>query len=1209
MGHNWTEAQSNAINTRNRDILVSAAAGSGKTAALTERIIRAVTREQDPIDITRILAVTFTRASAAELRRRISSALSARLSEQPSNSRLLRQLMLLGSAKICTIDSFCSDVVKSNFQRLDLPPTFRIPDDAELKLLRRTVMEEVIDKRYADGNMRFAALADCLTDNKTDTNIAPLLIKINQKLLGLADGEGYLNRAAERLRREAEGDFFDGRAGSYICGKFIEQFEYYVEFLSSACDFLSGDEKLQRSYFPAFSADLAYCRNMLSALRLKKYGEAKRAAEGYTALPLKSAGSSKSEYTDLLKTGRSNIKEALAELGGKYFALTEEEIRGYSIQTADMLEELGDTLSQYTERLTAEKQERSICDFDDIRLSAVKLLISPDGTPTDIARSYAECFDEVYIDEYQDVTSVQDAIFRVVSNGHNRFMVGDIKQSIYGFRGADPSLFAGYRAQFTPFAKFSPEKEEENSPTPVTVFMSENFRCDKNVVDFVNLVCPAAFRACGSSIGYLPEDDLVFSKKVPENYGGVAVNVTVITSPDKDKAADDPAIAESDKTEIDYIVYEISRLLCGERLSDGKQITPGDISVICRDKKTCADISEALTAANIPNISDSARSFFTRPEVILVINLLTVVDNPQKDIPLAATLRSPIFAFSMDELARIRARSGEKKMSLYDSITAFAEGGGELSQKCRRFISKLGDYRAMARSLPADRLIRGIYRDTALLSLSPDADSGRTSLLRIYEYARQFESGSFKGLYNFIRYINNAASDAEDETIETEPGTDAVMISTIHHSKGLEFPVCFICRCDKRFNKSDLSKPLIFDTLTGPAVHIKDKTGLAKLTTPYRRAAALHCERTLIEEEMRLLYVAMTRARERLYLTAQYFGNFDNILNEAELVRQMPSNYLILSASKYLDWILPAVIGDNSDTYKFNITERHLIPEPLPYRPDSGDREQDAQGASDIRVIEEKLKERFSFVYPYSHLTELPSKLSVSRLYPGMLDPEEESLTAAEADASDDLPLLSKQELPRPKFLSDEPRRSITSAEKGTATHVFLQFCDFDRCVSDGISAELARLVERRFMTPTMADAVNILQIERFFESDFFASLRSARRIWREQRFNILLPASSFTELPESAQKLEGEQILVQGVMDIFFEDNDGNIILCDYKTDRLTRDELENPALAAEKLTGRHGTQLSYYAEALTRMLGKRPAKVLIYSLPLGDTVDIKTD
>lgn len=1219
MSHTWTDAQLNAIGLRGCDILVSAAAGSGKTAALTERIIRSLTREDSPADITRLLAVTFTRAAAAELRRRISSALSERLSKDPGNRRLVRQLMLLGSAKICTIDSFYNDIVKSNFQRLSLPAGFRIADDAELSLLQKSLMETLIDTSYTEGDAGFLRIAENFSTNKSDAALSEFLIDIYEAVRKFPEGVSALSKSAEILRNEADAEFFNTRSGRLIADELLRELEYFKSFYHYALSSFT-DEKVAAAYYAAFESDSDFISSLIDAVNGRNYAAARNAINAFAPAGLKGLKApNKTPETESLKDRRSIIKDRIREIAKIYFSQSCETISAAFIGTASICDDLYNFISRYEKDLSEEKLRRGICDFEDIRRYTLTLLVNPDGSPTDIALSWGARFDEIFIDEYQDVDEIQDMIFRAISGNATRFMVGDIKQSIYGFRGAEPSLFASYRADFPPY-DLSPDAPlpEFEAGEGRSVFMSNNFRCDETVIDFTNEVCRKILTACGASVNYLPEDDLIFSKTMPDGSTPRQVSVTVIKHDDEegnseavfDNDGDEDASAPS---EIKFVSAEISRLLSGEKKADGKPIEPGDIAVLCRSKSTCRAIAEELRRLGIPTVNDGGSDYLSDPGVSLVISLLTVIDNPQKDIPLAAVLRSPFFGFTMDELTRIRRRA-PKSTSLYDAVSLAADSDFNYSEKCRAFCQRLDAYRALARSLPADRLMRHILRDTSALSIAEgengESDIGRRRLLRLYEYARQFEAGSFRGLYNFIKYLRGVIeSDAEIGNDGAEIGSAAVTVITIHHSKGLEFPVCFVCGCGKSFNFGKESKSdFLPNRAYGPAARLRDSTGLAKISTPIFRASLLDSTRRQVEEEMRLFYVALTRARERLYLTSFYRFKLEKKLDDAYYKQVCAGDYGALSAKSYLDWLLLTLdLSPAPDApYTFDIIAESQVPSPIPYVKAAQAAER-SLSESEIEELEVTLDERFAYKYPYSHLTRLPAKLSVSRLYPEVLDEDEvgEAIEAESGEKIDRESIIKK--LAMPSFMSkDDAVSEADFAERGTATHVFLQFCDYGRCTEHGVDEEISYLVEKKFISPRIAALVDRGQLEGFFSSEFFGRLRSARWLRREQRFNVLLPAENFSGNPEFKEELEGEELLVQGVIDLFFEDADGRIVLCDYKTDRLTRAELSDHALAAKKLSERHALQLSYYASALEKICGKRPDDILIYSLPLGDVIEV---
>lgn len=1256
----WTAAQKAAINIHGCDILVSAAAGSGKTAALTERIICALTREENPADITRILAVTFTRASAADLRRKLRDALSAKLAAEPGNRRLIRQMMLLGSAKICTIDAFYNDIIKAHFQRLNLPAGFRIADEAELKILGLSIMEAHIDRSYAcDPN--FPAIADIFADNKDDAPLAELFIGMYETIRKYPEGIEFLKCGAATLREEAEIDFFRTRAGDFIAGELAGKLTYFLKVLNTAYELVADDTALFKSTIPPVEQDIEHINSLLDAIDGRDYKGARQISSSYS--PKNFGRLSPEQKTDEIlafREQRGTIRKFLSGIFAAYFKREHTVIPSVFVRTADVSLALYNFLSQFENELRDEKLSRGICDFEDIRHYTLELLVK-NGEPTDIARGYASRFDEILIDEYQDVDLVQDKIFSALTGCASRFMVGDIKQSIYGFRGAEPSLFSGRRASYRTWNEedgYSPPKEGGG----VTVFMSNNFRCDKNIVKFVNTVCPPLFTACGSSIGYVPQDDLIFSKTVSDGYVSPKVSFTLICPPprtgksgeadekggnppaekisDTAAAADDFSDSDSDRDgaadidapEIRFIGAKISELLRQGRRADGEIIKPSDIAVLCRTKSVCADISDALSQLGIPTVSDSRRKYFDDPAVSLMISLLTVIDNPQKDIPLAAALRSPLFGFTMEDLARIR-RGSNPSSSLIDALTEYADAGtDDLADKCRSFSAVLSAYRTLARSLPADRLMRHIMNDTNVLSLAGgNGDAGRGRLLALYEYARQFEAGSFRGLYNFIKYVNNSIDS------DTSPGgegaaadTNAVAVMTIHHSKGLEFPVCFVAGCAKKFrrvntdSKTRKKNPFMPDRRVGPAILLRDPTGLAQINNQLVQAAELNMTRSELEEEMRLLYVAMTRARERLYLSARYPYSKDNLLCKASFGARFLSSdpQPVLAARSYLEWLLLTLPQPpHPDApYSVNMLEDDEIEQPEPYLPPQTDIPEECPAQSSADDIAARLRECFSFSYPYRHSTQIPAKLSISRLYPGVLDDEDGS--TAPYTPSDVIPELTPAP-PIPQTLNDDEllppsatpffiaggQRQQGGRDAGIATHVFLQFCDFTRFENHGFENETALLCEKRFMSRDMADLIDRRQIELFFRSELYSSIRNAIWLRREQRFNIMLPAANFTKDPAFAAELADEELLIQGVIDLFFEDADGRLVLCDYKTDRLTPQELADKSLAAKTLAARHRTQLSYYAAALRRICGRAPDNILIYSLPLGDSVSVTVD
>ncbi len=1178
----WTSAQLSAINTRGKTLLVSAAAGSGKTATLTERIIRRITDDKDAVDLSRLLVVTFTKAAAADLRRKISEALSSALASDPSNTRLSSQLMLLGNARICTIDSFYYDILKSNAAKLSLPGDLRIMDDAQKLLIYRAIMEETLEHFYEE-DPAFPGFADHFADVRSIDRLGNIFIDLYEQLLPYRRGVDTLSDSADSLAEGARRDFFDTPFGAVALADMDTRLGYYQNILSSAEEYFCDDPKLSEGYSPMFRHDRLCIEAVRKAISRHSYEEARALLQNYQPLrlkPVRNADDRTVRFRELRGEAKDYLKKHLED---KFFALPGEEIAMHMRTTAEVCRKAHALLSEYDRRLAREKMLRGVCDFSDIRRYVLALLVDQNDAPTALALDLRESFDEIYIDEYQDTDQVQDLIFRTIAKPDNRFLVGDIKQSIYSFRGAEPSIFAGYRRTLPPLST-----ADGNS---ASIFMSNNFRCDKNIIEFSNLISSFLFRHCGKSIEYSAEDDLIFSKRLPhEDYISPKVTVAMIANSEEQEDID---------PEHEYVANEILRLCREQKKADGTPITYGDIAILVRKKKGMAPLMERLRGLGIPAVSAEQENFFENPDVLLVLSLLTTIDNPQRDIPLSGALCSPFFDFSLEELVTVR-RASDASLSLYDALAAYGTQADALAQKCRTFVSDLAYWRYQAEALPVDKLLRKLYREFSVLSLSGAKEN---NLLRLYEYARSFEAGHFRGLYSFIRYIDQIIESGTKLAAES-PGDapDAVHIMTIHHSKGLEYPVCFLCEAASPFNTEFEKENIQFLPSVGIGFKLADASGLGFYDTPIRRAIIDQKVRLGREEEMRVLYVAMTRARERLYVTA-CVSDPDKLRDKARTVAEFGAAVGIINAKCFLEWILAAIeeAGEYSpmcDCLTLHTpTPRTLSPATEPEPPSlSAPHAPEPEADPELVAL---LRERFAFTYPFEHISDLPAKLSVSKLYPTVLD-EEDTLSL--------LPEESDEALDTIFALPEAPTgtASTTAADRGTATHTFLQFCDFDRVRATGVGEELARLTEQRFITADMARLVSIGQLEGFFKSALFARLCQAKRVWREQRFHIFLPAAEFTGDEQKAERLEGETVAVQGVIDLFFTDQDDNLVLCDYKTDFLTDDERADPSLAAKKLIDRHSLQLSYYTRALREICGRAPKEVLIYSLPLGNTVSV---
>lgn len=1201
MNKKWTEAQNLAISQKGKTLLISAAAGSGKTATLTERIVRSLTDEDSPADISRLLIVTFTRLAATELKQRISAAISAEIAKNPHNKHLSKQMIMLESAKICTIDSFYLDVVRSNFQRIGLPSGFRLGDEGELALLRKSIMEELLEEKYdseANENNSFADFVENFVEARNSDNLSDIFLDLEDKLSSRPDGIDSLISFSKESSLGAKNDFFESHQGKIIREYVNDAFLYYSNAFLKCCNIISSDEDVEKAYFSSFSYDKQFCESMLDVLASGDYTAVREKILSYSPIKLKSLKGYHDKTIENIKAVRKNFSSFIKEkVRSKLFSYSQEEISFMMDRSSGVIDHIYSILKEFSERLLAEKFRRKVFDFRDIRNFALRILSDENGAPSEIAVEYSEKYDEIYIDEYQDVDPVQDLIFRLIAKPDNRFMVGDIKQSIYSFRGADPEIFAQYKKSF-------PNISESGNSDTASIFMSNNFRCDENIIDYTNRIFSFLFENCGDSIGYTKEDDLIFSK-IEEGrvLPSPTVNIAVIT-PD-DASGDDADINDSSVTEDDtdtdpealYIAREIDRLIKEEVNADGTKIEPRDIAVIMRSSTAAPKIANALSLFSIPCADNSKKDFFETPDVMLVLSLLSAIDNPQKDIPLAAVLYSPFFGYTMDDLIEIR-EGADSSYSLFEALKNYKNIPSpktELIKKNEYFLEKLELYRNFANISSIDKLIKFIYRDLSVMSFAYGTNS---NLRKLYDLSRKFEAGSFKGLNNFIGYINALISESKiPSSPEDDSASNTVKLISTHKSKGLEFPVCFVCGTQSQFNSDDRKGNLLYSSNAGIGLKLAHRSGLAKINTPMREAVSLSIERNQAEEEMRILYVALTRARERLYISAKTRSRYERVLQKASMNYDFAGKFGVASCNCWLDWILASSAPEFSgkefridhfskkDIFDINARQNSDAEQmPLSENPD----------------LTAALKERFEFAYPLSHLNMLPAKLSVSRLSPNVLDdPDNDSVFLSEPDVSEICGIRD--------FL--DSHNKVGAAEKGSATHLFMQFCNFENSHSNGVEKELSRLVNEKFIPEQLVSLINTDQVRMFFESDFYTLVKNAKKIYREQRFNIMLPASRFTQDKELASELENERILVQGVIDLFFITDSGELILCDYKTDHLSSEEIKNPELARKKLTDRHKEQLTYYAMALYSILGKYPDRVFIYSLPLGNTVEIKID
>ena len=1179
MGYSFTKDQSLAIKTRDRTLLVSAAAGSGKTATLTERIISHLVDSEHPASLSRLVIATFTNDSAADMRKKIARALTEALARDPENEWLLKQELLLPSAEISTISSFCLRLLRRNAAAASLSPSFRVADPAEERLLLSAVTEELIDAIYAGEceevePQELATLSEHLTSPKSDEGLSAHLLALYESLEHEPDGVYGLAAAAARYRSEIGKPFSRTSFGAELFARSAEVLSSLSRAIEEEAT-VGAPEKLDaRRAFAV--AEAAYLREVAARLRAGDEEWLRGSLVRLESLP-RTAARETPLLTDLHREASGEILDLIALLK----VSSTEDISGLLTKTATLTESLYRILLLLRARLSAEKERRNMLGFLDIERRTLSLL-SENGRPTELARKIASELDGVYLDEFQDVNALQYEIFRAISREDNLFMVGDVKQCIYAFRHSDPSIFADLRRR-------SPALSE-GKDGPATLFFRENFRSDRPIVSYVNRLAGSLLLGLG---GYSrEEDDLVFGKPAPTSEEPVRTHIFALPTKKRgltpEEAAEaDARMEEASGREAAFVAAEVARLLREGRRNDGSPIRPSDILLLFRNTGKAARFAEALSRVAPVEVIEEG-SLLRSPEVLLSLSLLYTVDNPRRDVHLAAALRSPVFGVTLSELVAIRAEQ-RTAPTLYDALLSYTEAHHDF-EKGKRFLGLLAAWRDRAEGERVGDLLLAVFTDAGLLSLGGAGTSPRhDNLLRFYEYARSFAGAPYRGLSGFLSFIAGVTeSEAVLKRPPAERRADAVRLLTVHASKGLEAPVVFLCDTAHPFNRRDTTAPILYDKAYGPALRLLREDGVL-VDNPLYTLLSRRLREVETEEEARLLYVALTRARERLYVTGSC-QKPEEKLEKAALAATLPDRHRLLREGNALSWII-SILSATRDPY----LTVHPLDEGLPTvgEEKGAPSKTPPPDGEKAAALAAELGSRILFTYPDAAATDLPEKLSVSRLSPAVLDGSEgeEGRTA-----------LGPFRPSVPRFLSGV--RQDEGALRGTATHLFLQFADLDRLTPDGIEAELARLVEAEFLTREDAARVRTDEVATFSRSPLLARMRAAGRVRRELRFHALLPADRFAG-EEKAEALLGRELLVQGVIDCVIEEEDGYTVV-DYKTDRLSPEELADRRLAARVLTARHGEQLSYYAAASERLYGKPPKELLIYSLALGDTVEV---
>lgn len=1183
MGVSWTDEQRQAIDNRGGTLLVSAAAGSGKTAVLVQRVLDRVTDPEHPCDVDSFLIVTFTKAAASEMRGKIADALTDLAAKQPQNLRLRRQLMLVHRAKITTVHAFCMGLVKEHFHELGLPPEFRTADDSEQTVMQNEVLEDVLEAQYAVGSEGFSALVEAVSGGRDDKQLATLVLETFRNLQSSPKPKRELEQYRQKFVREFD-RLADTDWGIALLREAESRIAYGIAVLDDALDEMQGADVVQDKYEPVFAHDKQQAENLLTLVQDGAWDAAVQLCaqirDTFKRIPA-IRGYEDKAFLDALKDRRNSWKSIVKEMAEKVLCVTEQEVREDMRMMAPAVCALCDTVQLFMEAYQAEKLRRGVVDFNDLEHFAVQLLVDENDAPTQLAREMH--FSEIMVDEYQDTNAVQDAIFRAVSDDEkNIFMVGDVKQSIYRFRLANPDIFLHkYQAYH--------DAEQVFDDAPRRVVLSKNFRSRPQVLDSVNYLFSALMSEELGDLAYTDREALHVGASFPQGTDDYRTEFCVLET-----KSDEEDAPETIRQEAAYCASRVREMLdTGFRVTDKqtgqlRPCRPEDFVILLRSVKNKAGIfQQELISRGIPAGADVSEDIFGTPEILTLVSWLEIVDNPQQDVPLLAALNSPIGGFTEEELAEIRLCDVDNPY--YDALTAAAQ----TMPKAQAFLEQLRELRVLASDLPVHQLLWHIVDQTGAMGVFGAMPNGRVRqnhITALIELAGSFERGGSRGLFAFVRYIRELReAGSEVSAPEAEHAGDMVRIMTIHKSKGLEFPIVILANCTKRFNEMDLHKPVLLHPHMGISMRCRDMQRGLQYDGLDRLAMASVLRREMVSEELRVLYVALTRAKEKLICTAAMRDVQSKLEKWAAISVLDPiPPYALSGANQYALWMavpllrhpqalplrellhrLPALDTNAPDCFTVRM---------IPYqRPDDEQTEQETgQFVEREEIQAPELKP-----YAADVLRDLPSKLTATAITA--------SFQAAEAGEQTEAP-KQQAELRRPFF--EREARGLTPSEIGTAHHLFLQFCDFARCeTAEGRAQELTRLRDKRILSPEQADAIDLRQIEAFFSSDLYAQFGRAT-VRREFKFSILVPAQDYYE---EAKRFD-EQLLMQGVIDCLLETEQGLTVI-DFKTDRVSKQ------FAAQRAET-YRAQLSAYKRAAETVFGKPVTGCALYFLSSRQTI-----
>lgn len=1156
----WTDAQSDAISALKGTVLVSAAAGSGKTAVLVERVIRRITDSENPVDADKFLIVTFTKASANEMKERIENAILEKLSLDPQNKRLARQQILLSEANICTVDSFCAKISREFFERLNISCNFTILSGKQEEQMKADALSEALMEMYDSGE---TIAADLLSGDRNDKRLTEAVMKLyNFTRSHLFPDEWLEGKISEYEKNLPVLETVWGKILSEYLNKNLK---FLKSLINESINLSREDLTLENKLADMLNSDLNLVLNLSEAVNNGNWDAILNALcnVSFSRFPT-IKGYSENSLKIRIQALRDTVKETFKKLS-LYFYDTEENVKADILKTLPYASSLQKLTTCFSEIYKENKRLKNLADYSDIEHYAVELFIEKDSEgnlkPTELAKEYSSRFEEIMIDEYQDTNDVQDAIFKAISKEDtNRFMVGDVKQSIYGFREAKPEIFISYKNSFNNY-----EKEKENYPAVIN--LDRNFRSDKNVIDTVNFFFSELMSDSFGGVNYKNNEELIEGvKKEPVN--GRETEILFVNEPD---------LITGEQAESRVIASKIKSIInSGYKINEKgieRNISFKDFCILLRSaNKHAFSFAEELTRNGVPARAAVGGSFFNKEEVLTVISYLQVIDNPNQDIPLLSVLLSPLYGFTPDDIAALRLEN--RIDSLYVTIK---------NSNNPRFTEALESFermRTLSATMSAGEFLSYFYTVSDyedIVKVMSDGQERLMNLRRLRQLASDFEKDSFLGVSGFVRFLEKlikAGSDIDAGSSVSE-NSDAVKIMSIHKSKGLEFPVCILADTGRRFNtdRSDI----VLNAELGLGVSLKNPVNGVKYPGFVKEVIELNNRMKELGEELRVFYVALTRAKDKLILLSTVSDIEKTVSKIHSRIISDSASFASESANCLSDWIIHCALKhpDGNVLRKMISAEETSVcfenysPWKIEFINGEEIEETEDEIAADISFADpefiRRVKEKCDFVYPYKEINTIPSKVTATQL-------------------TNDFENYS---LPRPGFLS---YKGLTPAERGIALHAFMQFADF----KEDPEKELKRLVNEGFITKEQGESINLTLVKKFLKSPLGKRIQSSELVNKEYRFSVNINASLVRD--DLSDEVKEHPVILQGAIDCFFLEN-GKMYIVDFKTDRVE---------SLDELVTEYGTQLKLYRKALAEISDYPLGGCYIFSLYLSESVEI---